>query len=258
LDNLPSVGVIVPTTCAPTVERAIKSVVDQYYGGQINIHVVVDGFKFVNDIKNIPTNVRTHDRNLYLTTLPNNTGKEIGNFYGHRIYAAFAHLVNEDYIFHLDQDNWYREDHVSSLIEVMENDTSLTFAHSLRNIYDDKGNFLFRDHHENLGNYPIWGTTGPGVRSGQFVHLIDTSAYAFNRVKYTNGPWPGFWHYGYAGDRMFLQAMMNNGHKFGCNGKYTLQYSLGGNELSGSLEFHRQGNEWMDKKYNGKFPWSKE
>lgn len=53
--------------------------------------------------------------------IPFNTGAADGGpFYGHRIYAAFAHLVNCDYVFFCDEDNWYEPDHVANAIAVFE------------------------------------------------------------------------------------------------------------------------------------------
>jgi hypothetical protein len=58
------------------------------------------------------------DYNYKILTLPWNIGANKWN--GHRIFAAFGFLINEDYVLFLDDDNWFEEDHVSSLINCIE------------------------------------------------------------------------------------------------------------------------------------------
>ena len=239
-----SVVVITPTTCDPKLINAVRSVANQTYKN-IRHLIVQDGRKFNSnmfDLENQFGDLANYSSILDFMLLPKNTGEN--GFYGHRIYAGVPHLVNEDYVFFLDQDNTYEPDHVQSLVDVLENDEKLVFAHSLRNIYDKNGKFLCTDDCENLGRWSVWNTPNS--------HLIDSSAYAFKRefiIQVSQ-----LWHFGYAGDRRFLSFIKDH-VAYGSNGRYTMNYYLGGNPTSASPEFFTSGNESQRIRFNGSFPW---
>lgn len=184
----------------------------------------------------------------YEVELPWNVGKE--GWYGHRVYAAFSHLLDTDYVCFLDEDNFLQPDHVETLVNTLESDGSYFFAHSLRNIVNEDGDRVLRDNCESLGVYPVWND--PQNRG----YHIDTSSYIFHRQYIEQVS--HVWHYGYAADRRFLRFAMENQHPFGCTGKYTLNYRLAGNENSAVLDFFKAGNEVMKQAYGDNFPWSKE
>ena len=66
----------------------------------------------------------------------------------------------------------------------------------------------------------------------------------------------GAWHGGWGQDRVVFGVLKQYFPNFSCNGEYTLNYRLDGNEGSVSKEFFVQGNEIMSSKYK-KFPWRK-
>jgi len=78
--------VIIPTTGVNEVKRAIDSVLSQTY--PTKCYVVVDGVQFHSKTKN----KIVHHKNLEICYLPLNVGAN--GFYGHRVYAAFTHLIN--------------------------------------------------------------------------------------------------------------------------------------------------------------------
>jgi len=232
--------VITPTTGKDTLKRAITSVKYQT-GVKVRHLIVVDGSKFRD---RIDPDLKDLNFNMDIIQLVTNTGGE--GFYGHRIYAGFAHLVNEPYVLFLDEDNSYRPDHVESCVKLAQ---ETPFSFSLRNIYDKNDEFLCRDDCESLGLWPVW--------NGTHYH-IDTSAYCFRRDFLMQvSPW---WHNGYGGDRIFLSHCRNNGIPFKCTGKYSLNYFLDGNPNSASPDFFRLGNQKQKHRaYRDKeFPWSKE
>ena len=93
--------VITPTTGAPELVDAIKSVSTQTYT-DVDHLIVCDGEKFKVQTDCIVNKV-CEGSGAQVCYLPYNTG---GNgFYGHRIMAAFSHLVNHDVVLFLDQDN---------------------------------------------------------------------------------------------------------------------------------------------------------
>ena len=65
------------------------------------------------------------------------------------------------------------------------------------------------------------------------------------------------WHGGWGQDRVFLKAIAKFFPKSDCTGEYTVNYRVGGNDGSVRKEFFEYGNEVMNKKYNGVFPWRK-
>lgn len=238
-----SVTVITPTTCRPKLFDAIDSVQNQTYKNVTHL-VVVDGVE--NAKKFLSSGLDLKYENLKITSTPFNTGHDGLN--GQRIYAAYPHLIDSDYVFFLDDDNWYEPDHVESLVDTIESQ-NLDFAFSLRKIYDVNKNFLINDDCESLGKWPIWMTH----ENPQY--LIDTSAYAFrkNFIKNT----AHLWHTGAWGeDRRYLAAVRNH-CRFDTNGKYSLCYRLEGNEKSVNIDFFEQGNSVHQQKYTGKFPWQK-
>jgi len=233
--------VIIPTTGDRKVLQAIKSVENQTYKDTSYL-LVVDGNKFKPRFDDLFVNSDPYMPPKDVVYLKHNTGAE--GFYGHRIYAGFSHLVNEDIVLFLDQDNWFEPDHVEKLVKTLQ-DSNLAWAYSLRNIYDKDDNFLCRDDCENLGKYPVW--------NGMHYH-VDTSAYAFRREFLIRVA--SVWHSGYAGDRRFFNTIKDLA-PFDTSGAYTLNYRLDGNPNSASPEFFIHGNKMNDQKYNGNYPWRK-
>jgi len=242
-----SVLVVTPTTGSKDVVDAIHSVLNQTI--EVEHLLVCDGDEFKQDVQHIVDKVIEHPR-VKACYLPYNTGSN--GFYGHRIMAAFGHLVNHDYIFFLDQDNWYDPDHVESLVTECKK-YNFEWAYSLRKVFTKEKEYVCDDNCESLGRWPIWLSTEekPG-------YLIDSSSYCFTRPFLTMVG--HLWHWGWGGDRRFYSIVKEQiQHKnYGCSNKYTLNYRLGGNEGSVQQDFFLQGNEVMNKKYQGNFPWNQQ
>ena len=234
------VTVITPTIASTKLDDAIKSVREQTYKN-IDHLIVADGAEYMNTIAF--DMVQTNDNAIVVCT-PENTGKN--GFYGHRIYAAYPHLINSDYIFFLDEDNWYEPDHVASLVEVLEQGND--FAYSLRKIFSPEKEYVADDNCESLGKWPIYFSH----QNPQY--LIDTSSFAFTRqflIKTSH-----LWHSGWGGDRRYFYAVKDNA-RFDTNGKHTLCYRLDGNPNSVTKDFFAQGNQIQSQHYQGNFPWIK-
>jgi hypothetical protein len=173
-------------------------------------------------------------------------------FYGHRIYAAFPHLVNTQYIMFLDEDNWYKPNHIDIMLQTMENNPSLDFAYSLRSIYDAQGNYLLDDNCESLGKWPTW-TSSQRIEP---EYLIDTSSFIFKTQFLVQTA--HLWHSGWGGDRRYLALIKKFANpKFECTGKHTLAYRLDGNPNSVKKEFFEHGNQYMKSIYGDNLPWIK-
>ena len=234
-----SATVIIPTTGSPELKNAVQSVIEQSY--ETKCYVVSDGVQ--NHSK---TRIITDDflsrKNLERCYLPINVGAN--GFYGHRIYAAFTHLIDTEYVLYLDQDCWMDTNHVESLINTIK-EKKLDWAYSLRKICDKEGNYITTDDCESLGKWQTY----------HGVNHIDTNCYCLRTevaIKLSQ-----VWHGGWGQDRVWLQALSQYFPKFDCTSEYTMNYRVDGNPGSVNAEFFHNGNKIMNDKYNGVFPWRK-
>lgn len=237
-----SVVVITPTIGSSKLADAVESVQKQTYKN-LNHLIVVDGTDyFKSAVDNISFSL---DSNIQILPLPYNTGAN--GFYGHRIYAGIPHFLNADYIFFLDEDNWYEEDHVASLVEVL--DKGNDFAYSLRKIFNPDKSYVADDNCEALGKWPIY------FSHADHQYLIDTSAFAFNRKFLIQTC--HHWHHGWGGDRHYFYNALRYNPNWDTNYKHTLCYRLDGNPGSVNADFFIKGNAEQMKHYNGELPWQK-
>jgi glycosyltransferase involved in cell wall biosynthesis len=235
-----SVVVITPTIGSDKLADAIDSVQNQTYGNVQHL-LVLDGYQYLHKAPQVDRD------NLKMIMLPWNTGKTGGNFYGHRIYAGVPHLLNADYIFFLDEDNWYESDHVASLVDVL--DRGNDFAYSLRKIFNPDKSYVADDNCEALGKWPIYFTHHDPQ------YLIDTSSFAFKREFLQKTC--HLWHSGWGGDRKYFYSVLAGNPNWDTNYKHTLCYRLDGNPKSVNEEFFIKGNAEQLKHYNGELPWLK-
>ena len=250
--NKKSVTVITPTTGSDKLVDAILSVVRQKSNLDITHLIVGDGPEYVENTSRLIVKLyRDKEPNMESVRVvftPINTGAN--GFNGQRIYAAYPHLIDSDYISFLDQDNWYAENHVQSLVDTIEKN-DLDWAYSLRNIYSESREFLTTDHCESLGAWPIFFT----YNSENPQYLIDTSCFLFKRdfIQKT----AHLWHTGAWGeDRRYLHAIRNNS-KWQTSGLPTLCYRLNGNPNSVNIDLFLQGNAFYEQVYDTNFPWVK-
>ena len=239
-----SVTVITPTTGMDTLEQAIKSVSTQ----NAEHIIVVDGVRFAENAVKIVT--ANQHPNLRIVIVPENTGNPPrhfnptynGWFFGHRIYAAMANLVNTDYIMFLDEDNWYEPDHVASMVQLIENH-NLEWAYSLRNIVDVHGKFICQDNCDSLGIFPNYKN----------IPFVDMNCYCFRTgllleiVKIFQIP-------NYHCDRAVYKkavAACSDYDKFGGTGRYTVNYRANKEE---QIKWFLDGNEAMQQIYKI-YPW---
>lgn len=232
--------VIIPTTGEDCLGDAISSVI---YSQTIdtNCYVVIDGEEHFRKAKKILYQFNNHPM-LKFSVLPVNVGAD--GYYGHRIYAAFSHLINTEYLLFLDQDNWFSSGHVKSCIDTIE-EFNLDWTYSLRKIFDKDGNYVCADNCESLGTWES---------CGGYKH-IDTNCYCIR----TNvaARMASVWHGGWGQDRVYREVLSQHYPKCIGTGQHTVSYRLAGNDGSVTKEFFGQGNKFMNEKYNGEFPWVK-
>jgi glycosyltransferase involved in cell wall biosynthesis len=243
-----SVTVITPTVGSSKLADAIRSVNNQTYKN-IRHLIVVDGEEYWRSACQYVDEMNTGRASFVMT--PDNTGAN--GYYGHRIYAAYPHLINSDYIAFLDEDNWYEPDHIEKLVRTIEEE-KVNFAYSFRTIHDREGNYLIDDNCESLGAWPIWPTLGhPKDKQG---YLIDTSSFLFE-TKFLQACCY-LWHWGWGGDRRFLHMIKERYQpSYNTSGAYTLCYRLDGNPNSVNKEFFEKGNQAQLEYYKGVLPWSR-
>jgi len=231
--------VIIPTTGAFEVRDAINSVLDQTIETQV--YLVCDGDNFKGKVKVISDDYAGNPF-VKVCYLPINVG---GNgFYGHRIYASFTHLINTDYVFYLDQDCWFENNHVEECIKTIE-ENDLSWSYSLRKVTNKEGEYICNDDCESLGKWKTY----------HGINHIDTNSYCLKTdvaIKLAS-----VWHGGWGQDRVFFGTLAQHFARFHCTGQYTVNYRVDGNPGSVNAEFFLNGNKVMNEKYNGEFPWRK-
>jgi hypothetical protein len=228
---------IIPTAGSSFLRSAIDSVLSQ--SRPTLCYVVCDGEEYLDRVKLI-TATYTGNEAFRLCCLPINVGKK--GFYGHRIYAAFTHLINTEFVFYLDQDNWVDKNHVEKCINKLRS-TRSDWCYALRKIFNKEGRYLCNDDCESLGKWQTF----------QGVNHIDTNAFFIPTKVAIKGA--SIWHGGWGQDRIFFEWLAKNYRNYECTGQYTLNYRLGGNPDSVNKEFFDHGNGIMSIKYKGSFPW---
>lgn len=239
-----SVTVITPTVGSQKLVDAIEGVSKQTYKNLTHL-VVIDGNEYAEKAKSVISKKISYPF-IKVLQLPYNTGAN--GFNGQRIYASVPHLVDSDYIFFLDEDNWYEPNHVQSLVDLIESE-NLDFAYSFRKIFDKDKNFVADDNCESLGQWPIWFT------HDNPQYLVDTSSFAFKREflnhashLYHTGPW--------GEDRRFFYAV-KDAVRNNTTHQHTMCYRLDGNPNSVNADFFAEGNKKQLEHYKGEFPWLK-
>lgn len=234
-----SATVIIPTTGIVELEQAVQSVLAQTY--PTYCYVVCDGQEYLSNegIKRILAKY-TGNKYFYFCCLPLNVGAD--GFYGHRIYAAFSHLIQSKYLAYLDQDNWFEPDHIENCVAVLEKNNA-DWVYALRNIVASNGEFICRDDCQSLGHW----------QSFYGDNMVDTNAYFLKTeiaIQIADN-----WHGGWGQDRYFFTICSQKFPNYCCTTKYTINYRLSGQFNTPDPAFFLNGNQDMLEKYAGQFPW---
>jgi len=234
MDRALSSVVIIPTTGNPLLTRAVRSVLAQT--SPTTCYVVCDGPGFESAVRQQLRGLPAH-----LCVLPQNTGAR-NDRSGHRIYAAFSHLVEEDQVMFLDEDNTLRADHVQRCTALMA-ERELDWCYTLRNICEPDGRHICRDDCESLGRWPTYLGS----------NLVDTGCFFVKRQNLVQVC--QVWHGDYFADRRFLNALVQHFPRFDCVGHYTLNYTLSNRERGAGRAFFEEGNAQMRARHGEHLPW---
>ncbi|WP_448698236.1 glycosyltransferase [Mucilaginibacter sp. AW1-3] len=238
----PKAVVLTPSTGSPFLRKAAESVLAQDFENIIHI-IVADGAEFEQGTQHSVSKF-TREEKCRVVTIPFNTGKNGLN--GHRIYAAFPLLINADYIFFLDEDNWWDVSHVSSLITLIE-ENDLDWAHSMRKIYTHDECYVADDNCESIGMHrPFSGVIK------NWSSYVDTNCYAFKRNTLVQVA--HFWYHPLRADRYFFHQIARRFPNYSSSKKYTVNYRLKKNGPVSS-DYILEGNQFMVNQYNSQLPW---
>jgi hypothetical protein len=149
-------------------------------------------------------------------------------------------LVNADYILFLDEDNWFERNHVETMIKKIKS-KDLMWAHSLRRICNEAGEYVCDDDCESLGRTPTF--------YDHTLNFVDTNCYCFRREYLVRVAHSFYGKWG--ADRPFYKSASTNLPSFGCTGEATVNYRA----PERLLEMFREGNKLMSQAYAKPFPW---
>ncbi len=245
---IPKAIIITPTIGTHYLEKAINSVQEQIFEDILHL-IVIDGESYKDKVYEITE--KFPPERLKVLLLPFNTGAN--GYNGHKIYATIPFVINCSYVFFLDEDNWYDSNHVSSLIELIEQD-NLDWAYSLRKICKSNAEFITNDDCESLGRWPPWLLPEHPPHS-DYPNLVDTNCYAIKRdvlVKVAH-----YWNHPLGADRIFLRNTSNHFPFFTSSSLYTVNYRL--NETKSIahhyVDYFKLGNRFMFEQYGENPPW---
>lgn len=233
-----TVTVITSTIGRPELRQCLESVRSQTY--KANHLVFVNGLRFHESAREMLKDFPEVQAIFLLD--------ETGNYNGYPscggVFAGAPYLTSADWIFYLNDDDFYDPNHVESVMDhVKAND--LKWAYSLRRLVTVDGKAICDDDWCSLGHYPIFGTT-------EFV--VDNSCFAVSRALAER--------YGRAwtvetilGDRYFLMALKESGARYGCTGLSTVNYRIGTGTAKETPEFYLDCARGIKTAMPDGFPW---
>lgn len=238
-----SVCIVTASIGGAFLRRTLDSVQAQTYPF-LEHYLVVDGPEHQSAVAAaLPSEPR---HRIHLLTLPFNVGA--GRYNGHRAYAAASYLVDSRFIGFLDEDNWLEPGHVEGLMSRITAQ-GLEWAYALRNVVDEQGAFIARDDCESLGRWPTWDDSSK--------HLVDVNCYVMRRdLAITASP---LWYRRVPDDMspdfLICERLLKEYPRFTTSGDYTVNYRAGMTSTSVAIEYFRQGNAEMAKRYGSQLPW---
>ncbi|WP_066801230.1 glycosyltransferase [Moraxella oblonga] len=231
----PTVAIITSTVGRKSLLRTIKSVQNQSY--PCKHYIFVDGKQYHKTVKNM---VKAYP-DVEVVYLPMNTGGGANELMNSTINAIAPYLVEEEIIFYLDDDNWYDDDHVKTLVTDMQTHHA-DYAYALRYCVDEKQQIICPDDTESLGFWSAPKTrfyplsiqiddiaiqTGVySTLSFDWPYLIDVNCFAMRRAlaQSLSTIWVMT---GCGNDRNITKHLFSHPQLIGiCSGRYTVYYYI--------------------------------
>ena len=149
----------------------------------------------------------------------------------------------------MDEDNWLDPNHVESLVETIGDNK---WNYSLRKIVNQEGQYICNDDCESLGNYI-------SIINDYFV---DVNCYILHKslaLQFAPGWYRRARHPQEQPevDRLLSSVLRHGELKANGTGEYTVNYRVASRADSVSGEFFLKGNEYMNQRMNGEYPWRK-
>lgn len=239
----PTVTVITSSIGRPELKQCVESVMAQTFPCK---HMIfINGEKWHRAADEVLSQF-TPMANIQSIKLKEETGDcGVGPGAGD-VFAAAPWLTTSDFVFFLNDDDFYETNHVESILTLMVNN-NLDWAYSLRRFVDKDGKPFCEDDFDSLGFWPcVYSDT-------QF--LVDNSCYAMRRsVAKQFGP---CWLTPAVGDRAILRAMKQAGLSSGCTGLTTVNYRVGGSAPPPDADYYKINTERIREKHPEGFPWRK-
>lgn len=209
------VAVVVPTIFRESLTRCILSVFNQTYQGRIQILIGID--KNNGDYSQLENLKKSCPNNIALTILDLGYSTSIrhGGFYPNAYSGAIrtilSYAANSRYVAYLDDDDWWRIDHIEKLLNVIR---GKSWAFSLRWFTDKETGWLIcKDEWDSLG-------PGKGInleRFGGFIGpsnlILDKEACHFVFPFWSLAPFPE----GTGEDRLVFNELLKIGNYAGSN-----------------------------------------
>jgi hypothetical protein len=167
-------AVVMPTVLRATITDAVQSVFDQRFDGTIQILIGIDAA--ANELARIEQFCRCiPDRQSVLLFYPGySTSLRHGGLHATRdggsLRTVLSYLANSRYIAYLDDDNWWSDDHLSTMHAVLS--AGAEWAYALRwFVHPGSRQPICKDE---------WESVGPGI--GCFNGWVDPNCLAIDKI----------------------------------------------------------------------------
>ena len=167
-------AVVMPTVLQPTITDAVQSVFNQRFDGTIQLLIGIDtGHYELARVEQLCRSVPDR-RSVFLFYPGYSTSRRYGGLHpgrdGGSLRTVLSYLANSRYVAYLDDDNWWSEDHLSTMYSVLS--AGAEWAYALRwFVHPDSRQPICRDE---------WESVGPDA--GFFSGWVDPNCLAIDKI----------------------------------------------------------------------------
>lgn len=244
--STPLVTLITPTIGHRDLARCLRSAQAQQFTDFEHV-LVIDGEEHAPAVEQVLAGLDLSRIPLRVLRLPYPTGKD--RYICHRIYGSVPWLCNTRYVAFLDEDNWFDEDHLATLVGAVTS-AGAPWGFALRKIADTEGNVVTLDECESLGNlHCVFQVNG--------VYHIDTNCYLLDRmlaIKYCP-IWNRRFREQVSPDIELANTLLRQEPPPASNRKHTVNYTVGSTSASVGAQQFLAGNQVMQQRYPAGMPW---
>jgi len=215
-----AVAVVMPTVLRSTILRAVQSVFDQDFEGRVQLLIGID--KMFGPVEPLIALLRRAPENVscLVLGLPFSTSSRHGGPHnpgdGGSLRAILTLMANARYVTYLDDDNRWRKNHLSKVVETVD---GKVWGYSYRMLFDQETDTEIA--------IDQWDSVGPG--KGRFADaggFVDPNCLIIDKVKavHTLGHWASTpdGRLGMSADRNFYAAI--SGYPHGSTNSVTVDY----------------------------------